>query len=128
MIPEAPKTGWFTATNPAEDYRLLKKIASRSIFGSKNKIEMLDLAGLEDDFRNGKYEYRDYYFGLIDGRNRGERAKNALSDLNNYLRILGNYKKKHGSFDRLAAVRFHQTNYRIDKAKYETKPEPFTFA
>jgi hypothetical protein len=127
MISGAPRTGWFTATNPAEDYYLLKKVAARSVFGNNDRIDMLDLVGLEDDFRNGKYEYRDYYIGLIDGRNRGEQAKNAVRDLNNYLKVLGNYKKKYGSFDRLAAVRFHQTDYRIDRAQYETKPAALAF-
>ena len=128
MISKTPKTGWFTATNPAEDYQLLKKIAARSIFGSKNKIDMLDLAGLEDDFRSGKYEYRDYYFGLIDGRNRNDQIKNALNDLNGYFKLLTNYKKRYGNFNKLAAVRIHQTNYKIDKARYETRKLPSAFA
>jgi len=124
MISNVGRTGWFTATNPAKDYQLLKKIAARSVFGSRDKIDTLDLAGLEGDFRSGQYEYQDYYIGLIDGRSRSDRISNALNDLNGYFKLLRNYKRKHGNFDGLAAVRLHQTNYRIDGARYETRLAP----
>ena len=50
IIPEAPKTGWFVATCPEDDYKQLKDIAARSVFGDSDKVETLDfLAGFVNE-------------------------------------------------------------------------------
>ena len=119
---DVPRTGWFESTDPVTDYRSLKKIADRSAVGDAREVEMLDLVGLEDDFRRGKYPWRDYYEGFLDGDGRSERAKNAIHDLNSYLRALRSFEHSRGSLDGLAAVRFHQNDGRIDSYELIERP------
>ena len=123
---DVPRTGWFESSDPANDYRLLRKIADRSSIGDSDEVEMLDLVGLEEDFRRGKYAWRDHYEGFIDGDGRSERAKNAIHDMNSYLRALRDVERRRGNLDGLAAVRFHQTNGRIDRLDCVERPSPLT--
>jgi len=113
-----PGTGWFESTDPEYDYEMIRRIARRSSLGDPEKVELQDFVGLEDDFRNGKYEYRDYYIGFIDGGSRMNRARNAIHDMNSYLRALEYFKDQNGDLGRLSAVRFHQTKNRIDRIEY----------
>ncbi len=124
MLTSTPKTGWFEATEPLRDYAILKAIARRSSLGDRNTVETLDLIGLEGDFRKGKYQYVDYYSGFIDGDGRMDQARNARNDMNAYLRALRYFEQKHGDLSRLAAVRFHQTNHRIDKVQFIERDPP----
>ena len=107
------------------DYELLKAVAARSVFGDADKIERLDLAGLEDDIQEGKYgPLKDYYSAFVDGTDRPDQIKNALHDLNIYLSALRDFEKHNGSLANLAAVKFHQTNYVIDRVIFEYKQSP----
>ena len=124
LIPEMPRTGWFESSDPALDYRSLKRIADRSAVGDDDRVELFDLIGLEDDFRDGQYPWRDYYLGFIDGGDRSDRAKNAIHDLNSYLGALRAYERSHGNLGNLISVRFHQTDRRIDRIEYVERPSP----
>lgn len=117
-----PRTGWFESTDPATDYRSLKRIADRSAIGDADEVEMLDLVGLEEDFRRGKYPWRDYYEGFLDGDDRNDQTKNAIHDMNSYLRALRSFERSRGSLDTLVAVRFHQNNGRIDSYEFIERP------
>ncbi len=119
-------TGWFQSDSPVEDYFLLGQIAKRSgsVFGDPDKIDKLDLVGLEEDFKNGTYQLRDHYLGFVDGPSRDAQARNAVSDLNFYLKLLRDFQRAGNSLQRVAAVRFFQEDYLITKIRLVPKPAP----